>query len=86
MATSPPQKDASTNHIVDVSATYSDKSTDKSNAASVDTGAANCVPTIDNVGSLLLAQQLSALKDSLRYILAQNSYIFNHQYRYQNKI
>ena len=30
--------------------------------------------------------KLSAFKDSLRYILAQNSYIFNHQCRYQNKI
>ena len=58
VATCPPQKDASTNHIGDVSATCSYKSTDKSNAASVDIGAANCMPTIDNEGSLLLAQQM----------------------------
>ena len=56
VATCPPQKDASTNHIGDVSAMCSDKSTDKSNAASVDAGAANYMPTIDNMGSLLLAQ------------------------------
>ena len=58
VATCPPQKDASTNHIGDVSAMCSDKSTDKSNAASVDAGAANYMPTIDNMGSLLLAQQM----------------------------
>ena len=46
---SPPQRD--------VSATCTDRGTDKLSAAtSVDTGLANCMPTIDSVGSLLLAQ------------------------------
>ena len=57
--TSPPQKDSSTDIM---SAMCSDKSADKSNAVSVDTEAANCMPTIGNVGSLLLAQQIAKFR------------------------
>ena len=59
-----PPRNTSTDPCGDVSATCTDKGTDKPNvpggasANNADTGAANCMPTIDSVGNLLLAQQM----------------------------
>lgn len=57
------EKDTNSTDLLGVvSATCTDKSTDNSNvrgvADSVDPLAANCMPTIDSMGSLLLAQQM----------------------------